>query len=58
MPTAAGEVLLRHVKALRLLEASTLRELNPAPDATAAVPLAIADCSCGKCPTGQLGNRP
>ena len=40
--TAAGEVLLRHVKALRLLEASTLRELNPAPDATAAVPMAIA----------------
>ncbi len=42
MPTAAGEVLLRHVKALRLLEGSTLRELNPAPDSTAPVPLAIA----------------
>lgn len=26
-PTAAGEVLLRHVKYLRLLEASSLREL-------------------------------
>ncbi len=42
VPTAAGEVLLRHVKALRLLEGSTLCELNPAPDATAPVPLAIA----------------
>jgi LysR family transcriptional regulator, chromosome initiation inhibitor len=42
VPTAAGEVLLRHVKALRLLEGSTLRELNPAPDSLAPVPLAIA----------------
>lgn len=42
VPTAAGEVLLRHVKALRLLEGSTLRELNPSPDSLAPVPLAIA----------------
>ena len=28
-PTPAGEVLLRHVKALRLLEGATLRELSP-----------------------------
>jgi hypothetical protein len=31
VPTACGEVLLRHVKALRLLEGGTLRELDPAP---------------------------
>jgi LysR family transcriptional regulator (chromosome initiation inhibitor) len=42
VPTAAGEVLLRHVKALRLLEGSTLRELNPTPESSAPVPLAIA----------------
>ena len=42
VPTPAGEVLLRHVKALRLLEGSTLRELNPAPASSAPVPLAIA----------------
>jgi LysR family transcriptional regulator (chromosome initiation inhibitor) len=42
VPTAAGEVLLRHVKALRLLEGSTLRELNPSPESCAPVPLAIA----------------
>lgn len=42
VPTACGEVLLRHVKALRLLEGGTLRELDPAPHSTAPVPLAIA----------------
>jgi LysR family transcriptional regulator, chromosome initiation inhibitor len=42
VPTAAGEVLLRHVKALRLLEGSTLRELKPAPDLHPWVSLAIA----------------
>jgi LysR family transcriptional regulator (chromosome initiation inhibitor) len=42
VPTAAGEVLLRHVKALRLLEGSTLRELNPSAESLAPVPLAIA----------------
>lgn len=42
MPTAAGEALLRHVKALRLLEASSLRELGVSADADRPVPLAIA----------------
>ena len=43
-PTAAGEVLLRHVKYLRLLEASSLRELpNTATgDRPVPVPLAVA----------------
>lgn len=40
--TAAGEVLLRHVKALRLLENSTLSELNPQDKRVAPVPVAIA----------------
>ena len=40
--TPAGEVLLRHVKALRLLEASSLRELSPSADRDSPVPLAIA----------------
>jgi LysR family transcriptional regulator (chromosome initiation inhibitor) len=40
--TAAGEVLLRHVKALRLLEASALRELSTSLDAGRPVPLSIA----------------
>lgn len=42
MPTPAGEVLLRHVKSLRLLEASSLRELSTAADHDGPVPLAIA----------------
>lgn len=41
-PTPAGEVLLRHVKSLRLLEASSLRELPSATDQQGHVPLAIA----------------
>ena len=41
-PTPAGEVLLRHVKSLRLLEASSLRELSSSTDAEGPVPLAIA----------------
>lgn len=41
-PTPAGEVLLRHVKALRILEGSALQELVPRPGLHAPVPLAIA----------------
>jgi LysR family transcriptional regulator (chromosome initiation inhibitor) len=41
-PTPAGESLLRHVKALRLLEASSLRELSTAMDHDGPVPLSIA----------------
>ena len=41
-PTPAGEVLLRHVKALRLLEGSALRELLPEASPKSPVPLAIA----------------
>ncbi|HRH85413.1 MAG TPA: HTH-type transcriptional regulator ArgP [Rubrivivax sp.] len=41
-PTPAGESLLRHVKALRLLEASSLRELSAAADHDGPVPLSIA----------------
>jgi LysR family transcriptional regulator (chromosome initiation inhibitor) len=41
-PTPAGEVLLRHVKTLRLLEASSLRELSASADRDGPVPLAIA----------------
>lgn len=41
-PTAAGEVLLRHVKALRLLEGATLGELKPQAGPRLPVPLAIA----------------
>lgn len=40
--TDGGKVLLRHVKALRLLEGSTLRELLPDPAAGQAVAVAIA----------------
>ncbi len=42
VPTAAGEVLLRHVKALRLLEGATLNELKPQAGPHLPVPLAIA----------------
>ncbi len=42
MPTHAGEALLRHVKALRLLEASSLRELSTETDHDGPVPLSIA----------------
>ncbi len=42
VPTPDGEILLRHVKALRLMEASTLRELQPGPKDAGLVPLAIA----------------
>lgn len=41
-PTPAGEVLLRHVKALRMLEGATLQELTPSTQAHVPVPLAIA----------------
>ena len=41
-PTAAGEILLRHVKALRLLEGATLNELKPQAGPHVPVPLAIA----------------
>lgn len=41
-PTPAGEVLLRHVKALRILEGSALQELVPRPKPNAPVPLSIA----------------
>jgi LysR family transcriptional regulator (chromosome initiation inhibitor) len=41
VPTPAGEVLLRHVKALRLLEASSLGEFSTK-DRDSPVPLAIA----------------
>ena len=40
--TAAGEVLLRHVKALRLLEDSTLVELRPQSERRISVPVTIA----------------
>jgi LysR family transcriptional regulator (chromosome initiation inhibitor) len=42
VPTAAGEILLRHVKALRLLEGATLNELKPQVGPRLPVPLAIA----------------
>ena len=42
VPTARGEVLLRHVKALRLLEDAALQELAPGPKAHAPVPMSIA----------------
>ena len=41
-PTPAGEVLLRHVKALRLLEGAAMQELAPSASPHAPVPLAIA----------------
>jgi len=41
-PTPAGEVLLRHVKALRILEGSALQQLVPRPKPHAPVPLSIA----------------
>ena len=42
VPTPAGEVLLRHVKALRLLEGAAMQELVPSASPHAPVPLAIA----------------
>jgi LysR family transcriptional regulator (chromosome initiation inhibitor) len=41
-PTPAGEVLLRHVKALRVMEGSALQALAPQPKLHAPVPLSIA----------------
>lgn len=41
-PTPAGEILLRHVKALRMLEGAALQELLPTHRPHAPVPLAIA----------------
>jgi len=40
--TPAGEILLRHVNALRMLEGATLRELAPASTADAPTPVAVA----------------
>lgn len=42
VPTSRGEVLLRHVKALRLLEGATLQELLPDPASGNPVAVAIA----------------
>lgn len=42
VPTAAGEILLRHVKTLRLLEGATVNELKPQAGPRQPVPLAIA----------------
>lgn len=42
VPTPAGEILLRHVKALRMLEGAALQKLLPIPGPRAPVPLAIA----------------
>ena len=42
VPTPAGEVILRHVKALRLLEGAAIQALAPSPGPHAPVPLAIA----------------
>ncbi|MCV0437564.1 MULTISPECIES: HTH-type transcriptional regulator ArgP [unclassified Hydrogenophaga] len=41
-PTSAGEVLLRYVKALRVMEGSALQELTPQPKLHAPIPLSIA----------------
>ncbi|WP_428424393.1 HTH-type transcriptional regulator ArgP [Methylibium sp.] len=41
-PTPAGEILLRHVKALRMLEGAALQELMPTPKPHAPVSMAIA----------------
>jgi LysR family transcriptional regulator (chromosome initiation inhibitor) len=40
--TPAGEVLLRHVQALRMLEGSTLRELSPGAGSGEPVPMAVS----------------
>lgn len=42
LPTAAGEVLLRHVQALKLLEEATQRQLAPAQAAGRPVPISVA----------------
>ncbi len=42
VPTPAGEVMLRHVKALRLLEGAAMQEILPSAGPHAPVPLAIA----------------
>lgn len=42
VPTSAGQALLRHVQALRMLEGSTLRELAPGAGAGELVPLAVS----------------
>ena len=41
-PTQPGEVLLRHVQSLRLLEASAVRELSTSSDRAGPIPLSIA----------------
>ena len=60
-PTPAGEVLLRHVKALRMLEGAALQELTPTPKPHAPVPLAIAPKNgihgSGGSPCGPQGRR-
>jgi LysR family transcriptional regulator (chromosome initiation inhibitor) len=42
VPSPSGEVLLRHVTALRILEGSVLQELTPTPRQQSPIPLAIA----------------
>lgn len=42
VPTPAGEILLGHIRALRLLEDSTLRQIAPGGDGHGPVPLSIA----------------
>ncbi len=42
LPTPAGEILLRHVQAMRLFESAALNELNPTPRHHEPVALAIA----------------
>ncbi|WP_238455835.1 HTH-type transcriptional regulator ArgP [Azohydromonas lata] len=42
VPTPAGEILLGHIRALRLLEDSTLRQIAPGGDGRGPVPLSIA----------------
>jgi LysR family transcriptional regulator (chromosome initiation inhibitor) len=42
VPTPAGETLLRHVQAVRMLEGSTLRALGPAAGAGEPVPMAVS----------------
>ena len=42
IPTASGEILLRHANAVRMLEAGAIREIQPEPARHSPVPLAIA----------------
>lgn len=42
VPTGAGEVLMRHIKVLRLMESALLTELTPSDSETTPAPVAIA----------------